>query len=422
MKYLFLIFFSSITLFSCSSDTCTEMVTREVMTPVYMTKPEIRAAVKVGPIRDLVATGALYTYKDYLFISDPKIGIHIYDNSEPSNPIPVSFIEVQGNTKLSVQNDILYADNYIDLLVFDISDIKQPQLVNNMNDILMSHYAWNMTEGVVIEYIKEIKDLEYNCNTGGYNDHYIDFNGLPNVAFSLDAASFEANGNFPSATNIVGVGGSLAKFTIAHNRLYVVDDRHLQAFDLSNATAPEKTSNVFVGWDIETIFPHKSNLFIGSQSGMFIFDASNPNEPTLLSTFEHARNCDPVFATDDRAYVTLRDGNNCQGSINQLDVIDITTLTEPTLIRSYDMDNPHGLSIRDEKLYICEGDFGLKVFDRSDDQAIAQNLLGHLKDIHATDVISLASDHLMVIGQSGLYQLEVSDPMNIKELSLISVK
>jgi hypothetical protein len=41
---------------------------------------------------------------------------------------------------------------------------------------------------------------------------------------------------------------------------------------------------------------------------MFIYDNSNPQAPVQLGVFQHARACDPVFASGDRAYVTLRDG------------------------------------------------------------------------------------------------------------------
>ena len=52
---------------------------------------------------------------------------------------------------------------------------------------------------------------------------------------------------------------------------------------------------------------------------MYIYDNSNPHNPTYMSQFEHAEVCDPVFIEGNFAYVTLRSGSRCNGFQNQLD-------------------------------------------------------------------------------------------------------
>jgi hypothetical protein len=118
----------------------------------------------------------------------------------------------------------------------------------------------------------------------------------------------------------------------------------------------------------------------------------------------------------------LRDGNVCQNFLNQLDVVDISTISNPKLIKSYPMDHPHGLSVADQTLFLCEGNSGLKVFDVEDNNTISQHLLNWVKGIHAFDVIVLPqSEVAMVIGEDGLYQYDVSDRNKLKELSVIPV-
>ena len=419
MKTYLLILSSFLIFISCSEDVCIEKRTVMTYVPVYQTKTEIRDAVAVGTPSSLIQPGALYVYQNYLLINDQKRGIHIYDNTDPSNPQAISFINIPGNTKLAVQKDMLYADNFVDLLIFDLSDMRNPRLINTKEDILIGHYSWTADDGVIIDYVEEEQELEYDCNTG-FGDDWI-------FVDQWDGTLAEGTGNSRGVVSSnpisnVGIGGSLAKFTIAHNRLYIINDNSLQGLSLETPDNPQETSNTDIGWGIETIFPYKNNLFIGSQTGMYIFDASNPDQPEQLSVFEHARVCDPVFATEDRAYVTLRNGNECQGFINQLDVVNISDLSNPELIKSFDMHNPHGLSIYNEFLYLCEGDQGLKVFDKSDDLSIDQNLLGHLESMHAVDVISLSPEHLLVIGENGLTQLDVADPENIKVLSTIAAE
>jgi hypothetical protein len=174
-----------------------------------------------------------------------------------------------------------------------------------------------------------------------------------------------------------------------------------------------------VAWDIETIFPYKNSLFIGSASGMHIFDVTSPDEPVKLSTYTHVRSCDPVVVDDQYAYVTLRSGTTCAGNVNQLEVIDITDLREPQLVATYPMTNPHGLGIDEKTLFICDGIDGLKAFDAADVTKIDQHLLAHYKNIDAKDVIPY-DNVLIMIGEDGLFQYDYSDPKEIKLLSTIA--
>jgi len=218
-----------------------------------------------------------------------------------------------------------------------------------------------------------------------------------------------------------GVGGSMARFTIMKEHLYSIDNSNMQVFDISNLDNPVPGANLNIGWGIETIFPYNDNLFIGSQSGMIIYDNSNPDFPTHLSTFSHIVSCDPVVVENDIAYVTLRGGSGCRNNFtNQLDVIDISNLTNPKLLKSYPMTNPHGLGIDNGTLFICEGNAGLKVYDATDVYTISDKLLAYYGEFDAYDVIPF-NKNLILIGNNGLYQFDYSDPENIEFLSMISI-
>ena len=204
------------------------------------------------------------------------------------------------------------------------------------------------------------------------------------------------------------------------NYLYVVDIYDMHIFDINNPSHPKK-SNIFnIGWGIETIFPYKDKLFIGSETGMYIYDNSNPEQPEKLSTFLHVRACDPVVADDRYAYVTLRSGSSCAGINNQLDVIDIKDPSNPKLVKSYPMKNPHGVGIKGNNLFICEGDNGLKVFDVSEVETKI-DILTYFPDIHSYDVIPY-DNYLLLIGDDGFYQYDFSNPEELKLLSKIEIQ
>jgi hypothetical protein len=150
---------------------------------------------------------------------------------------------------------------------------------------------------------------------------------------------------------------------------------------------------------------------------MFIFDVTDPASPNMTGQFAHVQSCDPVIADDKYAYVTLRNGTMCNGNVNQLDVIDIQGAT-PSLVKTYALTNPHGLSKENTTLYVCEGSEGFKVFDASNVFSIKQ--LAHIKNIDAFDVIT-NGNLALVVGRDGLYQYDVTDSKDIKQVSRIPV-
>ena len=212
----------------------------------------------------------------------------------------------------------------------------------------------------------------------------------------------------------------MARFTVADKHLYTIDGSEIKIFDVEQPL-PVFKSEISQNWGIETLFPMAGALFIGSNSGLIIYDISNPEAPEYMSTFSHATACDPVVVEGDLAYVTLRDGNLCQGFVNQLDVVNVSNLSNPSLVRSFPMDNPHGLSVINEELYLCEGASGLKTFDVSNTQQILQNLKDHVTGFFAYDVIVLPGDHVIVVGKDGLYQFDASDITDLKQLSVLTI-
>ena len=103
--------------------------------PIYQSESEINN-VLVGVPTALSDPGKIYLREPYLFINERGRGIHIFDNADPKNPRNISFISIPANFDIAVKDDWLYADNASDLLVFDISDPKQPKLKKRIEDAI----------------------------------------------------------------------------------------------------------------------------------------------------------------------------------------------------------------------------------------------------------------------------------------------
>lgn len=396
----------------------------EVNTPVYMSYDDLRSSFKVAEGQEIVQSGKIYFKGRYIFVNEYQKGIHVIDNYNPSNPRIIKFIEIPGNVDMAIANDILYADSYVDLLTIDISVIEDIKIVDRDTNIfpyvipeIESGYYGVIEEdkGVIVDYEVTTHTEELEVQNNNYRKM-----GLWESSFMYTDVMVANTVSSGGAKVSFGQGGSMARFTLYQNYLYAIDESSLKLINISNLENPEMEKSMEIGWGIETIFPYDDKLFFGTRTGMLIYDVTNPSVPDRISEFSHASACDPVVVDGDYAYVTLRGGNLCGAIASQLDVIDISNISNPRLLKTYPMDEPYGLGIDDSVLFVCDGHSGLKVYDATDHMKISENQLAHYADIHAFDVIPLGSV-LLVIGVDGLYQYNYRDPENITELSFLPV-
>jgi len=184
--------------------------------------------------------------------------------------------------------------------------------------------------------------------------------------FSLPAlVNCTKESNSVNGATSTGAGGSTARFTIAGNYLYVVDNVSLKAFEISASASPVYKSKTEIGINIETIFPYQDKLFIGSSSSMYIYSLTNPSRPERLAQAEYTIRmaCDPVVARDSVAYATLRATSRCGGTQSALVVYNIKNTSSPQLMKTIWLSSPYGLGIKNNSLYVCEGASGIKVFN-----------------------------------------------------------
>jgi hypothetical protein len=236
------------------------------------------------------------------------------------------------------------------------------------------------------------------------------FGGLNNRMLFLSDSRAMTGGVAAMASPGVqnGIGGSMARFGLLDDRLYTVSWSDLKVFQTTDPSSPGYLKTVPLGQgDIETIFPYKNRLFLGSQTGMFIYDASDKDNPRKLGQFTHARACDPVVADDTHAYVTLRSGNRCFGNLNQLDVVDVTNLMSPKLVKTYPMKGPAGLSKDGNLLFICDGSDGLKIYDAAKPDNIV--LLKTIPLADAYDVIAW-NRIALTVAKDGIHFIDYSNP------------
>lgn len=373
--------------------------------PIYETKVNVLSSIKSKEPRPLEAPGKIFIYGNYLFVNEIDKGVHIFDNSDAKKPKSVSFINIPGNLDIAVKGNTLYADMYGDLVTIDISQPLNAKLLKNIAHVFPERNYYYDSTMIVVGW----REKDTLVDTRGWYDC---FNCGISAEFAV--AAYRADASIGGAKSAPGIAGSMARLAIVNNYLYTVNNQSLGVYDINSSTNPVQKGVHQIGWNIETIYPFRDKLFIGSATGMFIFDITQPGQPQQKGSFSHARACDPVVADDEYAFVTLRTGNMCAGTSNQLDVVNIQDVFAPFVIRTYQLTNPHGLAKDGNLLFICDGEEGLKVFNSADVRNL--KLVKQFKGMKAYDVIAW-NNRLLMVADEGLYQYDYSG--DIKQLSVI---
>jgi len=401
-KIMLIIILGCFTLISCNNSD-DELIMVKVATPEYMTLDELRSSVEITSPIPIIESGKIYVYNDLVLVSDIDKGIHVIDNSNPENPHKIACIKIKANKDMEIKGDYLYADSLMDLVVFDISDIYSIKEVTRLENVLQQYVPVPFFEDVIVD---------YGENTYNPDEIIIAWNITDELRTIEEINEINRGGImddlvFANEANVsTGQGGSLARFKIVNDILYAVDSHSINIFNIENLEFPEDVGEIYAGFDIETIFNRDVHLFLGSMSGMYIYDISSPATPKFISEFQHGTACDPVVVDNQYAYITLRAGNFCGALDSSLQIVDISDLYNPELKKSYAMDNPYGLGVKENLLFICDGTSGLKVYNKTDVEDL--KLLDHFKDINTYDVIPL-DERLLMIGDNELFQYKYSD-------------
>jgi hypothetical protein len=401
LRYLFLSLFF-LTALSCDKNDDADYEFIQVASPQLMSKAVFRSAVKIDAPKTIVEPGKIYVYKNYIFVGDVNSGVHILDNTNPESPKAIKFIEIPGNEDISVKDNFLYADSATDLVVFDISDINNVAIVERLEDVFTVYNYDIPLEAQDVDYGKFNfeEDIIVGWTLTTERRKKVDNSRVIDVVFSDGAL------NSSGAESTTGTGGSLARFQIVDNYLYTVGNYEMDIFNIQNLAEPFLVNSQYAGWNIETMFQAEGYLYLGSTNGMYIYSLTNPSSPEYVSEFTHWEGCDPVVVDGDYAYLTLRGGNLCGQLESVLEVIDVSDKTNPTLAARYDLENPYGLGIKNDMLFVCDGTAGLKLFERETPKDL--KLINTLSNIQATDVIPLENS-LIMIGGNTLFQYEYKE-------------
>ena len=316
--------------------------------------------------------GKIWIEGSKIFINIPGKGVQVIDRSDPDIPEPLGFIAIPNNIDFAVYDEIMYANHFEDLVVFD----------------------WEA-------FLNDDELIEF----GRFE------NMFPEYADKSDEGDL-AMGMMSSKVSVVNsTGGSQSRFafdnTSSPDYLYAASQNAINVIDVRNADRPNKTNEVALpGNTIETTFVEGDRLYLGMPNGMSVFSLDNLTLPSYEGRYEHMVGCDPVVVDRERAYVTVRSGTTCGSriAVNQLHIVNVSNASNLTLEESFPLSNPHGLGIDGNLLFICDGSAGVKVLDVTNPSGI--RLLSHTETpgVAYDVIVDTAKRQLTVV--SGDYVLQ----------------
>ncbi|WP_396195128.1 LVIVD repeat-containing protein [Flavobacterium sp.] len=410
--YSFLFVFAVLSIVSCEKEE--DAVLAKFAVPTVKSLSEIRSSVSVTSAQPTQSNGKIYVAENYLFYIAQESGVHVFNNSNPASPQNIAFINLAGVHDIAVKGNYLFADNFVDLLVFDISNIENISLVRTVPNAV----------AFVPDYPEDAEFYDYTVNQNldeivtGFT---IEMKPRPRgqeIVFANDAlAGFESanSGN-------IGIGGSYARFQINNDALYTIDAFKLNVFNIADPVNAFFVKEVYMtqwfgGGEFETLFIQKDILFVGSTTGMYTVDAEDEFNPYFVSGFEHATACDPVVVFGNTAYITIRGGSTCGAIEDQINVIDVTNIANPTLLSTYLLNEPYGLGIKNGVLYVGCGANGLKIFNAANSAGL---VLENSYTNNVKDVIPLDS-HLITVGDNTITQYHYGPNFTLTLISQITL-
>jgi len=405
-------------MFSCAEDTGTVEVTYTEAKAIYFDIDAIRATPLEGDVHAIFNPGKIFIGDEFILIGEEDEGIHVLDNTDRNNPVQTSFINIPGNKEYYVDNNTIYAESYYDMLKIDISNPNQPQLISRSKNAIQAPLL-NEDGLAITSFDFETKTIMLDQNDDFYQEIvddqivYYDFalNVIPESAVPTSFAG-NSNGKGGTVNRVAKYEGYV--YLISNDIITVINDNN---FDNDVTKIPSEID------DMETIYPYKDKLFIGSRSAMVIYDVSTPNQPRKEYDFEHVTSCDPVLPHGDAAYVTLRSGqwDNCPGTMNALITIDISDLDNPRQASEVTMSSPYGMIVIGNQLYVGEGKNGLSVFNIND--ANNPEFQRNYDDVESYDIITDPSDDniLFIAGPDGLSQFIINADQSLDLQSTIQM-
>lgn len=244
------------------------------------------------------------------------------------------------------------------------------------------------------------------------------------IALLCFACSME---DVESLAGNTGKSGSITRFAINQDYMYVLNLNEVQTYDIKQKEHPKLVHTLPTDYGLETITIYDGTVFLGSTSALYILNTDDPAAPSILSQSDRLTDigftgCDPVAVKDNYAYSTIKIIVNVCGTFSAssaLVVYDITNKAAPVAVGTYNLDIPNGLGYKDNYLFICdEGSDQLRVFDITNPTMLVET--GYAVSITDPYDLIVDGERIIVSSKTDFQIFDISTITQIRKLGQIS--
>ncbi len=93
-----------------------ELANQQQYKPLVLERSVFEKSIILENAKPVKKSGKIYIKGDLMFVNDVNKGFHVYDYSNPKNPILLNFIKAPGATDLAIVDDIIYINQAVDLV------------------------------------------------------------------------------------------------------------------------------------------------------------------------------------------------------------------------------------------------------------------------------------------------------------------
>jgi hypothetical protein len=111
----------------------TELGEVDAYVPVYASVATAKT-ISAQPARAITNAGKIVALGNTLFQVEVGAGVHVINMANPSSPQKLVFIEIAGCNEMSIKNGFVFANNFNDLVVVNISNLASPDVVKRIDN------------------------------------------------------------------------------------------------------------------------------------------------------------------------------------------------------------------------------------------------------------------------------------------------
>ena len=352
-------------------------------------------------------------------------GVITIDISDPASPSWLSDIDLNGGKATNITIDgthAFVANGSRGMAIIDISSSPAITLsaelgdIGNIVDVAISgNYAYlaSTDSGMVVV---DISDLDNPALVTCFTDSAgFDFVSVEDTVVAVARYGFAlllsiANPTVPTAASTIEIWGDSKGLFIHNSTVYIADPNELSAYDITDLANPTIADYNSFDDDIATMTNLGNYALVVTWMESYMVDISNPLSLSEDADFDLFTYNGKITSAGNLAFLASMDG---------VQIIDATDPLNPTEISSHDMDYGY---FRGEQygndLIVSANSAGFKVIDVTD--PASPTITAEIDSNYYVNSTTRVDSVLLVAHSNGMKILNFTDPTNPVEIGEVT--